>query len=192
MQETIMFRLVFGLPQGFCLFSLAAPGPAKADAWTDALFPETRHDFGMVPRGVKVKHDFRLVNRLSEPITIVNLRASCGCTSGKALASTVAPGQAAVIEAEMDTRNFVGPKATVLFVSLITASGREAEARLAVSSHILSDIVLNPGAIDFGTVKRGQSPTQVMTIDRINGPNWRFIRMVSASRTLNAQLVETA
>jgi Protein of unknown function (DUF1573) len=166
--------------------------PSLADAWTDALFPEKSHDFGMVPRGVKVKHDFLLVNRLSEPITIVNLRPSCGCTSGKAYASTVAPGQSTVIEAEMDTRNFVGAKATVLFVNLITAGGREAEARLAVSSFILSDIVLNPGAIDFGTVKRGQPASQVLTIDRINRPDWKFTRMVSATRSLNAQLVETS
>jgi hypothetical protein len=164
---------------------------ASADAWTDALFPENRHDFGMVPRGVKVKHDFLMVNRLSEPITIVNLRPSCGCTSGRAQSSTVAPGESTVIEAEMDTRNFVGAKATVLFVTLITAGGREAEARLAVSSFILSDIVLNPGAIDFGTVKRGQPATQVMTIDRINRADWRFTRMVSATKSLNAQLVET-
>jgi hypothetical protein len=166
--------------------------PAFADAWTDALFPEKSHDFGMVPRGVKVKHDFLLVNRLSEPITIVNLRPSCGCTSGKAYASTVAPGQSTVIEAEMDTRNFVGAKATVLFVNLITAGGREAEARLAVSSFILSDIVLNPGAVDFGTVKRGQPASQVLTIDRINRPDWKFTRMVSATKSLNAQLVETS
>jgi hypothetical protein len=166
--------------------------PSLADAWTDALFPEKSHDFGMVPRGVKVKHEFLLLNRLSEPITIVNLRPSCGCTSGKAYASTVAPGQSTVIEAEMDTRNFVGAKATVLFVNLITASGREAEARLAVSSFILSDIVLNPGAIDFGTVKRGQPASQVLTIDRINRPDWKFTRMVSATRSLNAQLVETS
>jgi hypothetical protein len=164
---------------------------ARADAWTDALFPENRHDFGMVPRGVKVKHDFLMVNRLSEPITIVNLRPSCGCTSGRAQSSSVAPGQSTVIEVEMDTRNFVGPKATVMFVTLVTASGREAEARLAVSSFILSDIVLNPGAIDFGTVKRGQPATQVMTIDRIKRPDWRFTRMVSATKSLNAQLVET-
>ena len=43
--------------------------------------------------GVKVKHDFLLVNRLSEPITIVNLRPSCGCTSGRAHSSTVAPAR---------------------------------------------------------------------------------------------------
>jgi hypothetical protein len=187
-----MARPVMKLVLGCWLLLGIGTASSKADAWTDALFPETKHDFGMVPRGVKVKHDFQLVNRLSEPITIVNLRPSCGCTSGKALSATVAPGQSTVIEAEMDTRNFVGPKATVLFVTLMTASGREAEARLAVSSHILSDIVLNPGAIDFGTVKRGQAPEQVLLIDRINSPNWRFTRMVSASRVLNAQIVETA
>ena len=97
------------------------------------LFPQNRHDFGMVPRGVKVKHDFLLVNRLAEPITILNLRPSCGCTSGQASASVVGPGQSAVIEAQMDTRKFVGPKSTILYVSLITASGREAEVGLGVT-----------------------------------------------------------
>jgi Protein of unknown function (DUF1573) len=164
----------------------------QAASWSDSLFPQNRHDFGMVPRGVKVKCDFLLVNRLAEPITILNLRPSCGCTSGQASASMVGPGQTAVIEAQMDTRNFVGQKSTTLYVSLITASGREAEVGLGVTSHILSDIVLNPGAIDFGTVMRGQSPGQVLTIDRINAPGWRFERMVSATRSLNAQLVETA
>ena len=77
--------------------------------------------------------------------------------------------------------NFVGPKSTILYVNLITASGREAEVGLGVSSQILSDVVLNPGSIDFGTVVRGQSPTQVLTIDRINAEGWRFMRMVSGS-----------
>jgi hypothetical protein len=173
------------------LLTGATTAAAQAGAWTDALFTETRHDFGMVPRGVKVKHDFIMTNRLAEPITILNLRPSCACTSGRASAPTVAPGQSVVIEAEMDTRNFVGPKSTILYVTLITASGREGEARLGVSSHILSDIVLNPGSIDFGAVMRGQSPTQTLTIERINGAGWKFTRMVSASRSLDAQLAET-
>ncbi len=186
-----MARRLFGTVVGSWLLIGLGAGWVEAAGWPDSLFPESRHDFGMVPRGVKVKHDFLLVNRLSEPVTIVDLRPSCGCTSGRAATSLVAPGQTAVIEAEMDTRNFVGPKSTVLFVKLMTASGREGEARLGVSSQILSDIVLNPGSIDFGTVARGQSPVQVLTVERINGAGWRFTRMVSASRALNAQLVET-
>ena len=167
-------------------------GSVRAAAWTDSLFAENRHDFGTVPRGVKVKHDFHMVNRLAEPITILNLRPSCGCTSGRSNTSLVPPGGSAVIEAEMDTRNFVGLKSTILYVTLMTAGGQEGEVRLEVTSHILSDIVLNPGAIDFGTVARGQSPSQVLTIDRINAAGWKFVRMVSASRAINAQLVQTA
>jgi Protein of unknown function (DUF1573) len=187
----MMARRVFGIVLATWLWAGVSATSLRAGTWADALFPENKHDFGMVPRGAKVKHDFTLMNRLSEPVTILSLRPSCGCTSGRASTTTVAPGQSAVIEAEMDTRNFVGLKSTVLTVGLITAAGREGEARLAVSSNILSDIVLNPGALDFGVVARGQAPTQTLTIDRINAPGWKFERLVSASKYLAGQLAET-
>jgi hypothetical protein len=172
---------------------LAMPaGAARAASWADGLFREAGHDFGPVPRGAKLRHPFVLENRLAEPITILDIRASCGCTTGKAGASAVAPGQTAVVEAEMDTRNFVGPKATALFVTLVTASGKQAEVRLGISSTILSDIVLNPGAIDFGAVARGQTPQQTLTIDRVGAPDWRAERMISTSRVLDAPLKQTA
>src|SRR5437762_8279959 len=114
-----MIRAIFpGILASWLLMGMGT-GWVRAAAWTDALFPQDRYDFGPVPRGVKVKHDFLLVNRLAEPITIRNLRPSCGCTSGRASGSTVGPGQTAVIEAQMDTQNFVGPKATVLYVTLM-------------------------------------------------------------------------
>ncbi len=176
---------------GGLVFLALATARAQAAGWADSLFAERSFDFGPVPRGAKVKHDFLLTNRLAEPITILNLRPSCGCTSGKASASIVNPSSSAVIEARMDTRSFLGIKATILYVTLVTAGGREAEVRLGVSSNILADIVLNPGSVDFGTVMKGQSPSQVLTIDRIGAPAWRFERMVSASRIISAQLVET-
>jgi hypothetical protein len=185
-----MVRRMANAVIGGTLWLLLAAGTAGAESWADTLFSENMHDFGPVPRGGKVRHNFVLTNRLAEPITIVNLRASCGCTSGKASTSLVPPGQQAIVEAEMDTRNFVGAKATTLFVALVTAGGQESEVRLGVNVMILSDIVLNPGSIDFGAVARGQTPSQVLTIDRIGAPKWRVQRMVSASRVLNATLVE--
>jgi hypothetical protein len=168
-------------------------GAARADAagWADSLFAERAHDFGAVPRGAKVKHDFVLTNYMAEPITIVSLRPSCGCTSGKASTSLVNPGASAVIEAQMDTRNFLGLKSTILHVTLMTSSGREAEVRLGVTSTILADFVLNPGSIDFGSVMKGQTPSQTLTIDRIGSPGWKFERMVSSTRVLTAELAET-
>ncbi|MBX6313798.1 MAG: DUF1573 domain-containing protein [Isosphaeraceae bacterium] len=166
-------------------------GPIRAASWGESLFAEQGHDFGAVPRGAIVRHHFVLTNRLNEPITILDVRASCGCTTGRALASTVPPGKTALIEALMDTRNFVGPKATTLTISLITASGRQDEVRLGVKSNILSDIVLNPGSIDFGVVSKGQTPTVTLTIDRLGAPAWRAERMVSTCRALEGSLVET-
>jgi Protein of unknown function (DUF1573) len=183
-------RIVKCVAGGLFLFVMGT-GAAHAASWADSLFPERAHNFGPVPRGAKVKHAFVLTNRLGEAVTILNLRPSCGCTSGKASASTVNAGETAVIEAQMDTRNFLGLKSTILYVTLVTASGREAEVRLGVSANILADIVLNPGSIDFGTVMKGQTSSQVLTIDRIGAPSWRFERMVSASRVLSAQLVES-
>lgn len=174
---------------------LGNPPARGAESWAEALFAEQAHDFGPVPRGAIVRHPFVLTNRYAEPITIVDVRASCGCTTARASTRTVAPGQQAVIEAQMDTRNFVGMKATVVTVTLARASGRTAEVRLGVKSNILSDIVLNPGTIDFGVVSPGQSAPQILTIDRTGAPGWKVERMMATRRlssVVDAQIIETA
>jgi hypothetical protein len=168
----------------------ALPSAVQAQNWPDTLFSERSHDFGPVPRGGIVRHPFVLTNQLNVPITILNLRVSCGCTSGTASASVVPPGKTAVVEAQMDTRNFVGRKSTTLFVSVM-AGNAQTEIGLGVSSMILSDVVLNPGAVDFGAVSKGQTAEQVLTIDRVGKPDWRVTRMVSASKALTASLQET-
>jgi Protein of unknown function (DUF1573) len=169
---------------------IAIGGTARAQNWQDTLFSERAHDFGPVPRGGVVRHPFVLTNRLTVPITILNLRVSCGCTSGTASASVVPPGKTAIVEAQMDTRNFVGRKSTTLFVSLM-AGNQESEIGLGVSSLILSDVVLNPGVVDFGLVNRGQTPSQVIAIDRIGKPDWQIVKLTSACKVINAKLQET-
>lgn len=192
--HALVRAMVWGLAVGGsgALFGTRA---LAGETWADALFQEHAHDFGAVPRGAVVRHPFVLTNRYAESLSIVDVRASCGCTSGRASASVVPPGGQAVIEARMDTRNFVGEKATTLTVTLLTASGRQGEARLAVRSNILSDIVLNPGTLDFGAVNRGQTPRQVLTVDRIGQPGWKVERMVATTRLsqfIDAQIVPVA
>jgi hypothetical protein len=173
-------------------FSAAAQG--EAGNWAESLFTERGIDFGPVPRGAKVRHNFVLTNRFNEALTILDVRASCGCTSGRASAATVPPGGQAVIEAEMDTRNFVGPKATTLTVSLMTASGRQGEMRFGVKSNILPDIVLNPGSADFGIVKQGQAPEQTIAIERLGYPDWQFTRVIASEalcKIVDATLTES-
>jgi hypothetical protein len=175
------------------LAAMAGPawGQLGGGGWAQSLFSEGGINFGPVPRGAKVRHNFVLTNRTNEAITILDVRASCGCTSGRASASQVLPGGQAVVEAQMDTRNFVGLKATTLTVSLVTASGRQGEARFGVQSNILPDVVLNPGSVDFGLVARGATPQQVVSIERLGNPNWQFTRLIASEafcRVVDAKL----
>lgn len=186
-----MSRLLMGIVAGLVLLlGFGQDAGAQGQNWPDSLFAERSHDFGAVPRGGIVRHPFVLTNRLNVPISILNLRVSCGCTSGTASATLVQPGQAAVVEAQMDTRNFVGRKSTTLFVSVM-AGNAQAEIALGVSSLILSDVVLNPGSIDFGTVARGQAPALLIAIDRVGRPDWKVVKLISGSKVLNASLQET-
>ena len=172
------------------LVTVGGTSQAQNQNWPDTLFAERSHDFGSVPRGGIVRHPFVLSNRLNVPITIVSLRVSCGCTSGTASASVVPPGKSAIVEAQMDTRNFVGRKSTTLFVSVV-AGNAQAEVSLGVSSLILSDVVLNPGALDFGTVSRGQTLPRPLTIDRVGKPDWKIVKMVAGGKAVDATLQET-
>ncbi|GAC1339401.1 MAG: DUF1573 domain-containing protein [Isosphaeraceae bacterium] len=188
-----IFSKSFRVWVGFVL-ACGAVGQCHAANWADSLFSERGHDFGTVPRGVVVNHPFVITNRLNEILTILEVHASCGCTKGRVSATTIPPGGTAVVEAQMDTRNFVNRKATTLFVSLATASGRQAEVRLAVVSTILSDIVLNPGSVDFGLTVRGNAPSATVTIDRLGSSGWKIERMISNSKVLDfktTKLVET-
>ena len=189
MRRMILAQAVVGLVLA-AWASATADGAETQRSWAEGLFAERQHDFGPVPRGAKVRHPFVLTNNTQTPISILNLRVSCGCTSGRSSVSVVPPGKAGVVEAEMDTRNFVGRKATTLFVTLHNGY-EQVEIGLGVASTILSDIVLNPGGIDFGPIARGQTPSASLAIDRIGQPEWRVVKMVSASKVLAATLAET-
>ena len=67
------------------------------------LIGERHHDFGVItipagePEGV-ASHTFTLTNRLSEPIRIMQVRTSCGCTASRYSPSVVEPGQQLEVE----------------------------------------------------------------------------------------------
>lgn len=184
-------RFIVAAAAVLSLWSISG-GKVQAQSWADGMFNELSHNWGPVARGATVRYPFYLTNTLNEPINIISLRPSCGCTSGASDKSLVQPGERAVIEAQMNTTNFVGHKATILFVNLMTASGRQAEVRLAVASEIQSDIVLNPGTVDFGYLVKGQEVTRTVVIDRVGSTDWRATKMSSNVRGIDAKLVERA
>src|SRR5262249_26843740 len=111
--ETTMLRY-----PGIILLVLCSTVPAPARSSADALFEEHAKDFGVVARGPTLTYPFRLTNNTERPVHIGNVRVSCGCVTARALQYDVAPGQSAVIQADMDTRRFQGAKRVIVYVQV--------------------------------------------------------------------------
>jgi len=67
--------------------TLAEVTSMPAFAWA-----ETSFDFGKITYNAPVTHEFRFVNKGSEPLLITSVQASCGCTVAKYTKDPIAPG----------------------------------------------------------------------------------------------------
>jgi hypothetical protein len=164
---------------------------ARAQGWPEGLFPERSFDAGTVARGSKVRHAFRLVNRLDQDVRISTWRTKCGCTEVRAGAMVIPPGTQTTVEAVVDTTKFQGPKHSGL--TLVLDRPAYAEVELNLSCFIRTDVTLNPGLADFGSVTRsgGARPTVALSLNYAGGqPNWGVMSMKTRSPRVTANLQE--
>src|SRR5678815_5028368 len=59
---------------------------------------ETSFDFGRIPQGRPVTHNFEVINKSSKPLLIDNVEASCGCTTPEWSQDPIAPGASTQIK----------------------------------------------------------------------------------------------
>ena len=66
-------------------------------------------DFGEVPEGPKVRHEFEFTNTGNEPLIIHQVRSSCGCTVPYWPREPIPPGGKGKITVEYNTAGRPGP-----------------------------------------------------------------------------------
>jgi hypothetical protein len=155
-----------------------AAGITHAGPWSDAFFDESGCDFGTVPRGMQLSHQFRVVNKSKDNVSISNVRVSCGCVSASALKYQLGPGEETVILANMDSRRFFGFKQVTVFVTF--SAPRFEETRLNVQAVARDDVSFAPESIAMGKVKKGESKAGKMTMSFTGGAKITEISSESA------------
>src|SRR5262245_59620649 len=135
------------------LAGLGMAGAAPAATWADGLFDELSKDFGSVPRGPMLRHQFRVVNKTKQPVNISSVRVSCGCVTASALKTFLNPGEETAIDTQMDTTRFTGSKTVTIFVQFDRPNFEE--VRLWVQANGRNDFTLSPDTLAYGQVKRG-------------------------------------
>ncbi len=157
----------------------------------EAIPPEMRmHDFGTVARAAKTEHRFWIKNNSQTDLHLRSVRASCGCTTPIIETEWIKPGQTGSILARFNTGTFTGSKSATLTVSI--DKPYHTELQLNVKGYIRSDVVLNPGEINFGEIPVGEPKALDVTLDYAGRSDWKLVGVESRLPFVDVQYEEVS
>jgi hypothetical protein len=174
------------------LASTAALAPAQGTGqpWAEKMFTGgLTHDFGTVPKGAQLSKDFVITNIYAVRMEITKIQSACGCVSASAPKRVLEPRESTTITVRMDAKRFSGPKA--VGVSVTVGPEFISVAQIKVSANSRADVVFNPGEVNFGTVTRGATPSQVIDVEYAGVLPWQVTEVVAKDVPYTIAIKET-
>ena len=170
------------------LCSLVLAPLATAADWSATAFPVKKHNFGTVAVASKTEFEFPIHNPFNSTMHIRSVRTSCGCTTAILKDQSIEPGESGTLLARFNTGTFRGKRGATLTV--VVDRPRFSEVRLRVDGYIRSDMVFDPGAIEFGGIEQSQPVTNVSKVSYAGRRDWKIIDVRSNLPWLTPQVAE--
>jgi hypothetical protein len=151
-------------------------------SWGESLFETRQHNFGKVAIGAKAEYRFAMTNHFKQNIRVISLNTSCGCTLSELSSQFIASGSTEYLTATLNTngQHTLENKAIITIHFEVTVEGRVLydSAQLIVSGYIRPDVVLLPGVIEFGAVKRGETVVRQIRLEYAGGnEGWELTKV---------------
>ncbi|MBW3542904.1 MAG: DUF1573 domain-containing protein [Planctomycetes bacterium] len=161
---------------------------AQSSDWAEKMFEKTTHDFGVVARGADTRYRFAIKNPYKQTVHISNVRTTCGCSAATPDKTTLVTHETAFVEVTMDTLKFTHRKDSNLIVTF--DQPLYAEVKIPITAYIRTDVVLTPGAADFGAVPHGQPATKTIEVAYAGRSDWKIRDVRSKNKHLTARVEE--
>lgn len=164
---------------------------AFADGAT-LVVPQKSFDFGAVPQGTKVVHEFVLENKGKVDIQIQKITPSCGCTAATVESSAIKPGESGKIKVQFDTAGFAGSK--VKTVEVLTSDVESPEVVLTVRGTVVPGVTAEPRKVEFGEISPGDEGdiwARDLTVSLREGTELKIEKVHSYSRFITVTPLET-
>jgi hypothetical protein len=123
-------------------------------------------------------------------VHISSVSASCGCTQPRIAKQTLKANEKGAIIAAFNTRTFTGQHSARLTVTI--DKPKFAQVELQVRGYIRTDLVLEPGLVNLGSVGEGQTAEKKIRVEHFGNSNWKINDVQSDSPFLTAAVKETA
>jgi hypothetical protein len=162
--------------------------PISAQEWARKMFKETQHNFGGVARAAKTEYRFQFKNIYLEDIHIAGVRASCGCTTPWVTKDTLKTYETGEIVAHFNTDRFSGQRGATLTVTIDKPF--PAEVQLRVDGYIRTDVVVNPGSVEFGSLDQGQAAKKRVAVSYAGRNDWKIVDVTSSNPFVKAKAIE--
>jgi hypothetical protein len=155
----------------------AASSPAAPASQPKAVAVEPIKDFGSIPKGDKVNHDFEIRNEGSSTLEITDARPGCGCTVAS-FDKSVAPGKSGRVHVVFDSGSFNGPVAKG--VTVYTNDPANPQIELTLRAKVEPYIAVKPGYARYSIVRgEGKEGTIVQTLYAPDGSPMDVVKVDS-------------
>lgn len=152
------------------LLAAAPTSPASAaDGKPVAVVAEPIFDAGQVPVGEPIDVVFEIENRGDAPLSITEVRPTCGCTVAE-FDETIAAGETGEVHATVDTTSLAGPNAKA--ITVFTSDPENPRIQLTVQSDVKPFLTVAPGYARFTTFvreERDQTQSQLLSAPDFEG-----------------------
>lgn len=170
-----------------CVSTMVVVVPTlDAQEWARKMFAESNHDFGVVARGAKAEYRFAFQNLYKEDVHVAGVRSSCGCTFPEVETRTLKSWEKGEIIAKFNTRSFLGSRSATITVAI--DKPYYAEVQLQVNGYIRSDVVFEPGAVNFGEVEQGSGAETRIQVNYAGRSDWEITDVRSANAQFEVEL----
>jgi hypothetical protein len=164
--------------------------------WAGKLFAREAgapltHDFGTVPAGALLSYKFPMYNPYAVPLTVTQVRVSCGCVTVTAPPGPIGPKESATLDVTMDARKFKGPKVVSIFVTV--GPQYVSTAALQVTAFSRADVVVNyldQQQTTLGIVPQGRPATIGYRVEYAGSLDWRIVGVARSAAPLEVRLQE--
>jgi hypothetical protein len=168
---------------------LLCAGPARSQDWARKMFDKTTHDFGVVARGGSAECRFVIENIYEEDAHIKAVVSHCRCSKPRYAKTLLKTWEKTEIVVGLDTRTESGRKDGTIEVEF--DQPYEAKVQLHVHSFIREDVVVRPGAVQFGSVSQGTETNRELKVSYAPGQmDWRIRRVECANPGIEARVEE--
>jgi hypothetical protein len=135
------------------------------------FLPDTRWDFGYIPKGGSVSHVFKVRNIGEDTLIIVRVRPGCACTMVPLSKDRLAPDETANLEAIFNSEKIREGEISKS-IQIISNDPTKPFEDLHFTANVggtNSLVKLTPGEVRFDTILQGREAERRLTAENISG-----------------------